>query len=64
VNLFRARLPVLGSQSAQTVRETSLPRFEIPRSIELGKVSVGIEIANELASALDMPLSDLIHLAE
>ena len=33
-------------------------------SIELGKVSVGIEVANELASALDMPLSELIQLAE
>ena len=33
-------------------------------SIELGKVSVGIEIANELASALEMRLSQLIPLAE
>jgi transcriptional regulator with XRE-family HTH domain len=33
-------------------------------SIELGKVSVGIEVANELASALEMSLSDLVHLAE
>jgi transcriptional regulator with XRE-family HTH domain len=33
-------------------------------SIELGKVSVGIEVANELASALDMSLSDLVQLAE
>jgi transcriptional regulator with XRE-family HTH domain len=33
-------------------------------SIELGKVSVGIEVANELACALDMSLSELIHLAE
>lgn len=33
-------------------------------SIELGKVSVGIEVANELASALDMRLSELIRLAE
>ena len=33
-------------------------------SIELGKVSVGIEVANELACALDMRLSELIQLAE
>ena len=33
-------------------------------SIELGKVNVGIEIANELAFALEMHLSHLIHLAE
>ena len=33
-------------------------------SIELGKVSVGIEVANALASALDMRLSDLIRRAE
>jgi transcriptional regulator with XRE-family HTH domain len=33
-------------------------------SIELGKVSVGIEVANELASALAMRLSELIQLAE
>lgn len=33
-------------------------------SIELGKVSVGIEIASELAAALRMPLSYLVRLAE
>lgn len=33
-------------------------------SIELGKVSIGIEIANELASALGMRLSELVRLAE
>jgi transcriptional regulator with XRE-family HTH domain len=33
-------------------------------SVELGKVSVGIEIANELAAALEMRFSDLIELAE
>lgn len=33
-------------------------------SIELGKVSVGIEIANELAAALEMRFSDLVELAE
>ena len=33
-------------------------------SIELGKVSVGIEVANELAGALGTRLSDLVRLAE
>jgi len=33
-------------------------------SIELGKVSVGIEVANELAFALGMHLSQLVELAE
>ena len=33
-------------------------------SIELGKVSVGVEVANELAVALQMRLSELVRLAE
>jgi transcriptional regulator with XRE-family HTH domain len=33
-------------------------------SVELGKVSVGVEVANALARALEMRLSDLIRLAE
>jgi transcriptional regulator with XRE-family HTH domain len=33
-------------------------------SIELGKVSVGIEVANELAAALDLRLSELVQMAE
>jgi transcriptional regulator with XRE-family HTH domain len=33
-------------------------------SIELGKVSVGIEVANALATALGMRLSDLVRRAE
>lgn len=33
-------------------------------SIELGKVGVGIEVANGLAAALGMKLSDLVRLAE
>ena len=33
-------------------------------SIELGKVSVGIEVADSLASALQTRLSDLIRRAE
>ena len=33
-------------------------------SIELGKVSVGIEVANELAAALGLRLSELVRAAE
>jgi len=33
-------------------------------SIELGKVSVGIEVANELAGALGLRLSELVRIAE
>jgi len=33
-------------------------------SIELGKVSVGIEVANHLAIALGLRLSELVSLAE
>jgi transcriptional regulator with XRE-family HTH domain len=33
-------------------------------SIELGKVNVGIEVANALASALGMKLSELVREAE
>jgi transcriptional regulator with XRE-family HTH domain len=33
-------------------------------SIELGKVSVGIEVANQLAAALGIKLSILVRLAE
>ena len=33
-------------------------------SIELGKVSMGIEIAHALACALGMKLSELVHKAE
>jgi transcriptional regulator with XRE-family HTH domain len=33
-------------------------------SIELGKVNVGIEVANQLATALDKRLSELVEEAE
>jgi len=33
-------------------------------SIELGKVNVGVEVANQLALALGLKLSDLIRKAE
>jgi transcriptional regulator with XRE-family HTH domain len=33
-------------------------------SVELGKVNVGVEVANQLASALGLRLSDLVRRAE
>ena len=33
-------------------------------SIELGKVSIGIEVANDIAAALGMRLSELVRRAE
>jgi transcriptional regulator with XRE-family HTH domain len=49
-------------------QETFAERANVHRtyisSIELGKVSVGIEVANELAGALGIKLSDLVRLAE
>ena len=33
-------------------------------SVELGKVSVGIEVANALAAALDLKLSELVRRSE
>jgi transcriptional regulator with XRE-family HTH domain len=33
-------------------------------SIELGKVNVGIEVANQLAQALGLRLSELVRVAE
>lgn len=33
-------------------------------SVELGKVNVGIEVANQLAVALELHLSELVRLAE
>jgi transcriptional regulator with XRE-family HTH domain len=33
-------------------------------SVELGKVNVGIEVANQLAIALELRLSELVILAE
>lgn len=33
-------------------------------SVELGKVNVGVEVANQLASALGLKLSELVRRAE
>jgi len=53
----------LGLSQEDFAERASVHRTYIS-SIELGKVSVGIEVANELASALDLRLSELIQLAE
>jgi transcriptional regulator with XRE-family HTH domain len=49
-------------------QEEFAERAEVHRtyisSIELGKVNVGIEVANALASALQMKLSELVRRAE
>jgi transcriptional regulator with XRE-family HTH domain len=49
-------------------QETFAERANVHRtyisSIELGKVNVGIEVARDLAAALDLKLSDLVRLAE
>lgn len=49
-------------------QEDFAERAEVHRtyisSIELGKVSVGLEVANKLAGALGLKLSDLIREAE
>jgi transcriptional regulator with XRE-family HTH domain len=53
----------LGLSQEKFAEHASVHRTYI-RSVELGKVSVGVEIANALARALEMRLSDLIRLAE
>ncbi len=55
-------------ESAGLSQEEFAERANIHRtyvsSIELGKVSVGIEVANSLAAALGIRLSELIRSAE
>jgi hypothetical protein len=41
-----------------------LALYQSFQSRELGKVNVGIEVANALAAALELKLSDLVRLAE
>ena len=53
----------LGLSQEEFAEKANIHRTYIS-SIELGKVSVGIEVANELAAALGMRLSGLIRLAE
>jgi transcriptional regulator with XRE-family HTH domain len=55
-------------EKLQLSQEDFAERADVHRtyisSIELGKVSVGIEVANSLAGALGMKLSDLVRWAE
>jgi transcriptional regulator with XRE-family HTH domain len=55
-------------ESAGLSQEEFAERADIHRtyvsSIELGKVSVGIDVANKLAMALGTHLSDLVRQAE
>jgi transcriptional regulator with XRE-family HTH domain len=53
----------LGLSQEEFAEKANVHRTYIS-SIELGKVSVGIEVANELAVALQMRLSELVRLAE
>jgi transcriptional regulator with XRE-family HTH domain len=57
-----------GRESLGLSQEEFAERAEVHRtyisSIELGKVSVSIDIANKLALALGMRLSDLVRRAE
>lgn len=59
----RRRRERLGLSQEEFAERANVHRTYIS-SIELGKVSVGIEVANNLASALGMRLSDLVCRAE
>jgi transcriptional regulator with XRE-family HTH domain len=60
---IRRERGILGLSQEKFAERANIHRTYIS-SVELGKVSVGIEIANALASALGMRLSDLIRKAE
>jgi transcriptional regulator with XRE-family HTH domain len=60
---IRRERGILGLSQEKFAERANVHRTYIS-SVELGKVSVGIEIANALASALGMRLSDLIRKAE
>ena len=53
----------LGFSQEEFAERANIHRTYIS-SVELGKVSVGIEIANQLALALGMKLSELVRRAE
>jgi transcriptional regulator with XRE-family HTH domain len=59
----RRKREKLGLSQEQFAERANVHRTYIS-SIELGKVSVGIEVANEVATALRMRLSDLVRGAE
>ena len=52
------------TRAATEYRYEKLTWPEINDAVELGKVSVGIEIAHALACALGMKLSELVREAE
>ena len=58
----------LARQKLGLSQEDFAERAEVHRtyisSVELGKVSVGIDVANSLAAALDLRLSELVRRAE
>ena len=58
-----ARREKLGLSQEEFAERANVHRTYIS-SIELGKVSVGIEVANALAQALALKLSDLVKHAE
>jgi len=59
----RAERQKLGLSQEDFAERANVHRTYIS-SIELGKVSVGIEVAYELASALGLRFSELVRLAE
>jgi transcriptional regulator with XRE-family HTH domain len=61
--IIRRQRESLGLSQEEFAENAEVHRTYIS-SIELGKVNVGIEVANNLAAALGMRLSDLIRKAE
>ena len=59
----RRRREQLGWSQEKFAERAGIHRTYVS-SIELGKVSVGIEVANQLAKALNIRLSSLIRAAE
>jgi transcriptional regulator with XRE-family HTH domain len=60
---IRSAREKLGLSQEDFAERASVHRTYIS-SVELGKVSVGIEVANALAQALAMRLSELVRRAE
>ena len=60
---IRLKRENLGLSQEEFAERANVHRTYIS-SVELGKVSVGIEVANALAFALGLKLSELVHRAE
>ena len=60
IRLARGKLKL----SQEDFAERANVRRTYISSVELGKVNVGIEVANSLAAALGLRLSDLVRRAE